>query len=264
MKLSRFFKRNCAQVSPQPEELLNTFAIKLYRLLYAEYISVLAPGEAYEETTNHTNKLYKVLTDTGILFTKNQIGDNIVESFTPASIEEISGHYRTLANRALNSKVANNEALAATAFLLGKQLKEEHPEYQDIEVDICELSNWEHAFIKIKLSDLSEYVYFDPYSLFLCNFPSNSIIGAHQYAYIMQKNHERLYKDDNISIYFRRNIFCFPKDAGTNQLVKMINGCDDFAYSTTCSTAQFTNPSELPIEASSIVVEDSSSCIPCF
>ena len=81
---------------------------------------------------------------------------------TTATAEEIDAHYKNIAEVTLQRGTTNCVGLASVTLLLAEDLSKNEL-YNKIQVQICQLSNWGHVFIRFKHLDESKGLFYDPW-----------------------------------------------------------------------------------------------------
>ena len=177
-----------------------------------------------------------------------------------ASIDEIRAHYQCLAEITLEYQRGSCVGLTAVCLFLGHEILQQDV-YSDIEIQMCQLANWRHMFIKISHCYESYNLFYDPW-----------------YQY-WQDNHlddpflipERSFsnKMEQIVSSFSRNnlkpIQHIKFLAEYNSFTRRINSTcfniqTDYSYYVICSSASFKNPAK-QIDDSVEPVEKINPCI---
>lgn len=168
----RFFSNTRISSTDDPSSLLWQFALALDHELTAKGLRVInGPGlnliEFKLEMQAHCEQvgpgINQIQTPRGVFLTKSPLYEHDYPIIvTMATAEEIHAHYKKIAEVTLQRGTTNCEGLAAVTLLLSEALSKREP-YNKIQVQICQLLNWRHVFVRFKHMDESQGLFYDPW-----------------------------------------------------------------------------------------------------
>jgi hypothetical protein len=176
---------------------------------------------------------------------------------TLATQDAITQYYAELALIICERKKANCEGLAAVISFLANDLTKMKA-YQKIDVQICQLDNWEHLFVRFKHPDDEQGLFYDPWyqrcettlstvPLLITEAQFNSRMGQ-----MMQRASMRpsplIYHTSYIRTY-DVNTQQLSYDQDTQQRLQPTRNYNhDYQYSILCSSGSFSNPAKIKTE----------------
>lgn len=235
---------NAEPYEPSPSSLLSQFAVELDRKLTEKRLTIInGPGlnliefaseiRVHEELIGNTFK--KIQTANGTMLAKFCYSDLIDQSslvLSMATTEEIDAYYKKIAEVTLQRGTTNCEGLAAVALLLSEDLYK-NESYHKIQVQICQLLNWQHIFVRFQHMDESDGLFYDPWyqRCQTMNPEAPVLIKENEFHEQMRDMLSHVYSQPEQSI---RHIDYFHDfNAKTRQLGtrEIMNGNDGYGYS---------------------------------
>jgi hypothetical protein len=275
MKFGSFFTKRTYQVEPSPASLLKQFALELDKQLTAVNIQIInGPGAKPRDLQLALNtqdalmqdrlgklNLKLIQTDKGPLYTTTPLSELETQPITLATHDNILKHYTQLALIICERKKANCEGLAAVVLFLSNDLTKMKA-YQKIEVQICQLDNWGHLFVRFKHPDDEQALFYDPwYQRSETTTPTlpllitEPLFSARIEQMIQRASmppHERINHTSYIRTY-DIDTRQLSYDTHTQQrLPPTRNDNVDYQYSILCSSGPFSNPAKIKIEEPNI------------
>lgn len=253
-------------------ELLRQFAIDLDKNLKQRISGINnGPEKSRYDLGVGVQRLAKLVNCKDFLqtITPNELihGSNQREPTTSirlASINAIKNHYRNIAEITLNDTIGNCVGLSAVCLQLAQELLEQN-EYRGIEVQMCQLSNWQHVLIRLSYRGQSPGLFYDPWFQYWQNQTPNTLI-------LIEESEFSVKMKEIVAIRSRNNIRPIQHIrtfADYNSRTKHINFNHfilnyqlDFSYFIICSTGSFSNPArKIPEPQMIIDMEPGPTCV---